>query len=77
MKHATVVSSSQQASYAWLLSCLEAMAKATGCGCVVAHSLAGRRHEWVYGDSLVLNYVQGAALAGSGNDSLAVSKLLG
>ena len=39
---------------------------------VVARTLAWRRHEWVCGSSLFPNYVQGATLAGSGNDSLVV-----
>ena len=56
-----------------------AMAMATGGDCVVARSHAGRRHELVDGYPLFLNYVQGATLAGSGSDSLAVcsTRMLG
>ena len=49
--------SNQQASHAWPLTSLEAIGTAAACGCVVVHSLAGRRHEWVYSDSLFLKLI--------------------
>ena len=48
--------------------------KAMAADAFVARTLAGRRHVWVYG-SMFPNYVQGATLAGSGNDSLVVYRM--